>query len=351
MISEKKLKKVISEILKGYGENEESALLAADCLVKADMRGISTHGTYLLIPMFQRVKAGMLNLPTKITLVKENNATSIIDGGNGLGQLAARKAMDISIKKAKKYGIALTLVRNTNNISFLGYYSNLATQEGMIGFIGCNAAPSMAPWGSLEAFIGTSPISISIPAKKERSIILDMSSSIVARGKIRKASRNKEEIPLGWAIDEDGNPTTDPNEALKGTLLPIAGPKGSALAIVIDIIAGMISGSRFGPEVKTFHKLKGATGVGVFCMAIDISQFIELELFYSKIDEYIRSIKNLKKVKNTSEIYLPGEIEFIREQKSREEGIKLDSKVMKNLNDILEELGNHLRLTHEKESD
>ena len=351
MVSEKKLKKVISEILKGYGENEESALLAADCLVKADMRGISTHGTYLLIPMFQRVKAGMLNLPTKITLVKENNATSIIDGGNGLGQLAARKAMDISIKNAKKYGIALTLVRNTNNISFLGYHSNLATQEGMIGFIGCNAASSMAPWGSSKAFIGTSPMSISIPAKKEKPIILDMSSSIVARGKIRKASRSKEEIPLGWAIDEDGNPTTDPNEALKGTLLPIAGPKGSALAIVIDIIAGMLSGSRFGPEVKTFHKLKGATGVGVFCMAIDISQFIELELFYSKIDEYIRSIKNLKKVKNTSEIYLPGEIEFIREQKSREEGIDLDSKVMKNLNDILEELGNHLRLTPEKESD
>jgi len=351
MISEESLKKVISEILKGYGENEKLALLAADCLVKADMRGISTHGTYLLIPMFQRVKAGMLDLPTKITLVKENNATSIIDGGNGLGQLAARKAMDISIKKAKKYGIALTLVRNTNNISFLGYYSNLATQEGMIGFIGCNAASSMAPWGSSKAFMGTSPISISIPAKKERPIILDMSSSIVARGKIRKALRNKEEIPLGWAIDEDGNPTTDPNKALKGTLLPIAGPKGSALAIVIDIIAGMLSGSRFGPEVKTFHKLKGATGVGVFCMAIDISQFIKLELFYSKIDEYIRSIKNLKKVKNTSEIYLPGEIEFIREQKSHEEGIDLDSKVMEKLNDILEELGNHLRLTHEKESD
>ena len=351
MVSEEKLKKVISEILKGYGENEESALLAADCLVKADMRGVSTHGTYLLIPMLQRVKAGMLDLPTKITLVKENNATSIIDGGNGLGQLAARKAMDISIKKAKKYGIALTLVRNTNNIGFLGYYSNFAAQEGMIGFVGCNAAASMAPWGSSEAFMGTSPISISIPAKKERSIILDMSSSVVARGKIRKASRNKEKIPLGWAIDEDGNPTTDPNEALKGTLLPIAGPKGSALAIIVDIIAGMLSGSRFGLEVKTFHKLEGATGVGVFCMAIDINKFYDLDCFCSMIDSYICSIKNLKKVKNVSEVYLPGELEFIREQKSREEGIDLDSKVMKNLNDILEELGNHLRLTPEKEPD
>src|SRR4030042_3550886 len=116
----------------------------------------------------------MLDLPTKITLVKENNATSIIDGGNGLGQLAARKAMCISIEKAKKYDVALTLVRNTNNIGFLGYYSNFAAQEGMIGFVGCNAASSMAPWGSSEAFLGANPISISIPAKNKKSIVMDM---------------------------------------------------------------------------------------------------------------------------------------------------------------------------------
>ena len=347
MISEKKLKKVIVEILKGYGENEEAALLAADCIVKAEMRGISTHGTYFLIPMFQRVKAGMLNLPTKITLVKENNATSIIDGGNGLGQLATRKAMCISIEKAKKYGVALTLVRNTNNIGFLGYYSNFAAQEGMIGFVGCNGAASMAPWGSSEAFLGANPISISIPAKNEKSIVLDMSSSVVARGKIRRASRNKEEIPLGWAIDKEGDPTTDPNEALKGTMLPIAGPKGSALAIIVDIIAGMLSGSRFGLEVKTFHKLEGVTGVGVFYMAIDINKFYDLDCFCSMIDSYIRSIKNLKKVKNVSEVYLPGELEFISEQKSREEGIKLDSKIIESLNDILEKLGSNLKLVHD----
>lgn len=347
MISEKKLKKIIVEILKGYGENEETALLVADCIVKAEMRGISTHGTYFLIPMFQRVKAGMLNLPTKITLIKENKATSIIDGGNGLGQLATRKAMCISIEKAKKYGVALTLIRNTNNIGFLGYYSNFAAKEGMIGFIGCNGAASMAPWGSYEAFLGANPISISVPAKNEKSIILDMSSSIVARGKIRRASRNKEKIPLGWAIDKEGDPTTDPNEALKGTLLPIAGAKGSALAIIIDIIAGMLSGSRFGLEVKTFHKVEGVTGIGVFCMAIDINKFYDLNSFYSMIDSYIRSIKNLKKIKNVSEVYLPGELEFISEQKSQEEGIKLDSPIIDSLNDILEKLGSNLKLVHD----
>jgi len=345
MISEENLQKVIVEILKGYGENEEAALLVADCIVKAETRGIATHGTYFLIPMFQRVKAGILNLPTKITLIKENQATSIIDGGNGLGQLATIKAMHISIEKAKKYGVALTLIRNTNNIGFLGYYSNFAAKEGMIGFIGCNGAASMAPWGSCEAFLGANPISISVPAKNEKSIILDMSSSIVARGKIRRALRNKEKIPLGWAIDKEGDPTTDPNEALKGTLLPIAGAKGSALAIIIDIIAGMLSGSRFGLEVQTFHKVtESATGIGVFCMAIDINKFYDLDSFCSMIDSYIRSIKNLKKVKNISEIYLPGELEFISEQKSREEGIKLDSPIIESLNDILEKLGSNLRL-------
>jgi LDH2 family malate/lactate/ureidoglycolate dehydrogenase len=344
MVNPEKLKNVATEILKVYGENETDASLAADCLVKADMRGIFTHGTYLLIPIFDRVKAKMLDIPTKITLVKENDAISIIDGGNGLGQLAARKAMDISIEKAKKFGIAITSVRNTNNISFLGYYTNIASEKGMIGIATSNAAPSMAPWGSTEAFIGTSPFSVSIPAKNEKPIILDMSSSVVARGKIRQASRNKKTIPLGWSIDSEGNPTINPDEALKGTLLPIAGPKGSGLAIVIDILAGMLSGSKYGPDIKTFHKLEGPTGVGVSCIAIDIRHFLDLEDFYFKIDNYIHEIKKLKKVKNMSEIYLPGEIELQLEEKANKKGIELAALTVEKLNGILSKLGIDERL-------
>jgi L-2-hydroxycarboxylate dehydrogenase (NAD+) len=344
MVNPEQLRNIAKEILKAYGENETNALLAADCLVKADMRGIFTHGTYLLVTMFERIQAGMLNIPTKITMVKENNAISLIDGGNGLGQLAARKAMNISIEKAKKFGIAITSVKNTNNISFLGYYTNMASEKGMIGIATSNAAPSMAPWGSTEAFIGTSPFSVSIPAKSEKPIILDMSSSVVARGKIRQASRNKKTIPLGWSIDSEGNPTTNPDEALKGTLLPIAGPKGSGLAIVIDILAGMLSGSKYGPDIKTFHKLEGPTGVGVSCIAINIRHFLDLEDFYFKIDNYIRNIKNLKKAKNVSEIYLPGEIELLQEEKANKNGIELANLTVEKLNDILSKLGIDERL-------
>ena len=344
MISVKKLRNIATEVVKKYGENESNASLVADCLVKADMRGIFTHGTYLLVTMFERIQAGMLNIPTKITLLKEKEAVSLIDGGNGLGQLAARRAMEISIEKAKKSGIAVTSVKNTNNISFLGYYADLASQQGMIGIAASNAAPSMAPWGSTEAFIGTSPFSVSIPAKEKRPIILDMSSSIVARGKIRKASRNKEKIPLGWAIDSEGTPTSNPEEALKGTLLPIAGPKGSALAVVIDVICGLLSGSQYGPKVKTFHKLEGPTGVGAICMAMDISHFMDFSDFQSKIDDYIKAIKGLKKVKDTSEIFLPGEIELLKEEQARKEGIELDSPTIEKLNDLLSKLNIHIKL-------
>jgi len=344
MIKEEQLKKIATEILKAYGEGETNASLAADCLVKADLRGISTHGTYLLIPIFDRIQAGMISIPTKIDVIKEMGAVTIMDGGNGLGQLAARRAMEISVEKAKDFGNAITSVKNTNNISFLGYYTEIASKAGMIGIAASNAAPAIAPWGSREAFIGTNPFSISIPAKNRRTILLDMSSSLVARGKIRQASRNKKSIPLNRALDTEGNPTTNPEEALKGTLLPIAGPKGSGLAIIIDILAGMLSGSKYGTEVKTFHKLEGETGVGMFCVAINIEYFLNLEEFISQVDHYIDSVKNLKKVKDVSEIYLPGEIEFLKEEKAKNEGIELALSTVEKLNDILSQIGSKLRL-------
>lgn len=338
------LKEVAVEILKGLGEKEKRAREAADILVRADMRGISTHGTYLLTLMARRVEEKVLNIPTSIKMVSDNYATSVIDGGNGLGQIAASEAMKTSIAKAREFGIGLTLVRNTNNVGFLGYYTNLAARKGLVGIMGGNAAPSMAPWGGAEPFFGTNPISIAIPAEGRNPLVLDMSSSVVARGKIRRASRNQERIPEGWALDENGEPTTDPDEALKGTLLPIGGPKGSALAMMVDILAGMLSGSSYGPDVKTFHKPLGPTGVGLFSIAIDIEHLCDVDDFYQKLDNYINTIKKMKKVKSSSEIFMPGEIEFNNEEKSLKKGIELDLKVVEGLNELLSNMGSDLSI-------
>ncbi len=344
IVNADKLKEVAVEILKGLGEDEKKAREAADILVRADMRGISTHGTYLLTLMAKRVEEKVLDIPTRLTIVSDERATAVVDAGNGLGQIAAREAMETSMKKAREYGIGLTLVRNTNNVGFLGYYTNLAARNGMVGLMGGNAAASMAPWGGTEPFFGTNPISIAVPAEDYRPLVLDMSSSIVARGKIRRASRNEEKIPEGWAIDENGEPTTDPDKALKGTLLPVGGPKGSALAMMVDILAGMLSGSKFGPDVKTFHQPLGPTGVGLFCIAINIEFLGEPDIFYGMLKNYIEAIKQMKKVKTSSEIYMPGELEFINEEKSLEQGIELDLKIIEGLNNTLNKIGSELSI-------
>ena len=339
-----KLKEFAFHILKGLNAADEEATLVADCLVRAEMRGIDTHGVHFLKLLSDRVDAHMIRIPTELKVVREDGTTSIVDGGNGLGQVAAHRAMKMSIQKGREFGIGLTLVRNTNHIGILAFYTLMAAEEGMVGIVMSNSAPSMSPWGGTEPFLGTNPISIAIPGSSRSPVVLDMSSSVVARGKIRRAQRMKESIPLGWALDETGTPTTDPVAALKGTLLPIGGPKGYGLALMVDALAGLLSGSRYGPEVKTFHQPLGPTGIGVFTTAIDIERFMPLHQFKALMTSYVGSIKKTKKVKNISQIYLPGEIELEKEEKSITEGIELDLVVVKSLNELLQKVKSPLRL-------
>jgi LDH2 family malate/lactate/ureidoglycolate dehydrogenase len=308
------------------------------------MRGIDTHGVYFLKLLSDRIDARMIHIPTPLKVIREDHTTAILDGGNGLGQVAAHRAMKMSIQKARDFGMGITLVRNTNHIGILAFYTPMAAEEGMVGIVMSNSAPSMSPWGGAEPFLGTNPISIAIPGGEEGAVVLDMSSSVVARGKIRRAQRMKERIPLGWALDDTGTPTTDPVAALKGSLLPIGGPKGYGLALMIDVLAGLLSGSQYGPEVKTFHQPLGPTGIGVFTMAIDIERFMPLHQFRSLMTSYAGSIKKIKKTKGVSRIYLPGEIESEREKKSVTEGIELDLTVIKGLDELLEKVKSPLRL-------
>jgi len=344
-IQPQRLKEISIEILKGLNATDHEAKLVAECLVLAEMRGIDTHGVHFLKLLSDRVDARMIRIPTKVRVLREDGANSVLDGGNGLGQVAAHRAMRMNIQKAKELGMGLTLIRNTNHIGILAFYTLMAAEEGMVGIVMSNSAPSMSPWGGADPFLGTNPISIAIPCGLEAPLVLDMSSSVVARGKIRKALRMKQSIPLGWALDEEGSPTTDPSGALKGTLLPIGGPKGYGLALVIDILAGLLSGSQYGPKIKTFHQPLGPTGIGVLTMAIDIEKFMPLDQFKQLMDSYIGSIKKSKKAKGVSRIYLPGEIEFEKEIESLAEGIELNESVASDLNQLLEKVKSPIRLS------
>jgi len=341
------LKQVAVTILRGLNATDEEATLVAESLVRANLRGIDTHGVNYLKPLSDRVRAHVMDIPTNIRLIKDRDAIAVLDGGNGFGQLAAHRAMRVSIQKGRNFGIGLTLVGNTNNVGFLSFYTLMAAEEGIIGICACNAAPSMAPWGGVEPFLGTNPLSVAIPTDSQAPVVLDMSASVVARGKIRRAQRLKDEIPIGWALNEKGEPITEPGAALKGTLLPIGGPKGYGLALIIDVLAGMISGSKYGKDVETFHQLRGPTGIGVLTMAIDIQRFMPLNHFKELMTSYVESIKGTKRAKGVRQIYLPGEIEFEKEKRSEAEGIEIDTVVVESLNDILNTMKSPLRLTDE----
>ena len=332
------------EILTACGESAENAEIVAKNLIRADARGISTHGTYLLTPIWKRAQAKQLSLPTCARKLIDEGATAVVDGGDGLGAVAGILAVKIVLQKAKQYGIASVLIRNTNNIGALACYTEGIAKEGMVAIMSCNAAPAMAPWGGAEAFLGTNPFAIGIYTGHDMVFSADMASSVVARGKIRKAARNGELIPDNWATDNEGNFTTDPNAALKGALLPMSGPKGSAIALAVDIISGMLSGAQYAPNLKSFHTPEGATGVGASLIVLDISRFMELGVFQKHMESYIESIKDMKKAKGFDEIFIPGEIEYNKEQKSYKEGIELDEKAAEAIDSLLEAIGSEKRL-------
>ncbi|MFB3818860.1 MAG: Ldh family oxidoreductase [Candidatus Methylomirabilales bacterium] len=338
-----RLKAAITEVLRGLGAAEDEACIVAESLVRAEMRGTDTHGLPYLKLLVERAEARMVSLPTRLTTLRDEGATALLDGGNGIGQFAGWTAMATSVRKARELGVGLTLVRNTNNLGFLAFYTMHAAEQGLVGVAMSNANASVSPWGGAEAYLGTNPMSISVPGTAE-PLVLDMSSSVVARGKIRKAHRLGEKIPPGWALDEFGAPTEDPAAALKGTLLPIGGPKGYGLALMVDVLAGMLSGSAFGRQVKSFHELAGPTGVGALLLAFEVERFMPLETFRTLMAGYVTAIRGSRRARGTVRIYTPGEIESEKEQASRERGIELADASVEMLNQYLEKLRSPLRL-------
>ena len=337
-VSYEKIFDAVYTILTKSGAQEEEARLVAESLATANLRGIHSHGVKYLKMILERIKAGMMNVPTKATILNESRAISLVDGNNGFGQVAASKAMNLSIERAGEYGVGVTFVRNTNNIGFLSYYSMMAAEKDCIGLCACNAAASISLWGGMEPVLGSNPISIAFPTDSGSPLVMDLSVSNVARGKIREADRLQKDIPPTWAFGPDGEPTTDPAEALKGVLMPIGGPKGVALAIAVDILAGVISGSKYSRDVKTFHKLLGDTGVGAFFLAINPKDIIDPALLKKLLGEYIVNIKDIEKAQNVSEISLPGEIENQNQIRGRSEGIELDPSVIEMVNGMLSDL-------------
>ena len=323
-----------TDVLVAAGVDVAEAGVVAACLVDADLCGISTHGVSRLPIYVQRLHAGVIEKKNNIKILRESPSALAIDAGNTLGMPAAQFAMDKCIEKAAQTGCCFATVKNSNHFGAGGFYIRQAADRGMVGFISTNLTGKIAPFGAAEPYVGTNPIGVAVPGQ-DMPIVLDIAPSVVAMGKLIMAQKLGKPIPLGWALDKDGKPTTDPAEGRNGSLVPIGGHKGSGIAIMVDILCGILSGGKFGPHMHDLYSdMVHPQEVGHFMGAIDISKFIEQPDFKEGITQMSGEIKSLRKVDVIDEILMPGELEWKRAQKGLVDGIQLPDEVYAELNDL-----------------
>lgn len=335
------LSKLVVDVLTKVGVSTEDSEIILDTILFANRRGVATHGVGRLPLYVHKIAAGHYNPKNEIEVLVDNAAYALLDAKNGFGQVVAYKATKIAIEKAKKYGIAVVGVRNSNNFGTAGYFGDMAAREGCAAMVYANAAPAIAPTGGNKTIFGTNPLCYAYPGDETHDpILLDMATTIAARGKIRLAAKNGEKIPMDWAIGPDGQPTDDPNVALKGSLLPIGGYKGYGLSMFVDIFAGMLTGSRYAGDVKNLSKMDEDSGNGHLFVVIDLDKFMTAEEKKARIKHFYDSVKACGE---EGKIFMPGEIEYIKMKKSVDT-IQISSKQFEDVNAVAEEVGAVSRL-------
>lgn len=335
------LKECSMKILVKCGVPQDDASIVADSIVYAHTRGKHTHGISRMQIYVRKINENLMNVNTPMTTIKETPVISVVDAQNGFGQVAAIRAMDLCIEKAKTYGIGIVGVKDSNNFGTAGFIGEYLAQKGMIGVILANSGPAIAPTGGGKAIFGTNPICVSYPAVKDYPpIIFDMACSNAARGKIRLAAKNNEKIPYGWAVDSEGNDTDDPNEALKGTMIPIGEYKGYGIAMCVDIFAGMLTGAAFGGAVKNLNHPSEISRYGHLIFAFNPDFFLEKDQYIEKMAILISNVKQCGK---EGKIFIPGEKSYITSLENTK-FVEIKQNLIEDLNVLAEVVGVEERL-------
>ncbi len=295
--------------------------VVAAALVDADLRGLGTHGAVRLILYSKLFQEGLINPRPRIQVIAESSSHILIDNDYGMGFLGSVKAMNLCIGMAEKAGIAMAGVRNSSHFGAAGYYALMAAEQNLVGFASSNAYPVMAPPGRSAPAVGNNPFAFAFPGGKKFPIVVDMATSVVSQGKIRQYASEGKPIPPGWACDREGKPTTDPRVFALLTPLGEGGYKGFGLALAMDVLGGILTGSLSG---RNFVSGPGSRGCGHFFLAFDPARFIQLDTYGEKIEAMIAEIKKADSSdRNEEKIWLPGERGFRRKKKWSKEGIPL----------------------------
>jgi len=341
LIAEADLNHFCAEVLKRLDLPTVEAGIVADCLVEAELRGVHSHGVIRFPVYVRRLQEGVFNARPDIRVTRETRTTAVMDGDNGMGQLVSLRAMELAIDKAKDGDCAWIAVNNSNHNGTEAYFAQMALEHDMIGFcFSVGGINHVAPWGGAEAILGNNPFAIAIPAGEQLPVVLDMACSVAARGRVNVAAARGESIPEGWCTDAQGRPTTDPHEALKGFVLPIAGGKGYALTTVIGMLRTMLSGGAFGTDVThLYDDHKRPQNIGHLQGVLPVASFCDVGEFKHRMDKGIREIKNVKKAPGVSEIFLPGEREYRILIEYRKSGIPLAIGTVGELQELSKEFG------------
>jgi len=339
-IAPEELTEFCIKILKKVGLPTEHAFIVADTLVKADLRGVNSHGLMRFPFYVQRIIDGGTKANPDFKIERETLATAVFNGDNGMGQVVTYKAMELALNKAHEAGIGFVAINNSNHFGTAAYYAIQALEQDMIGLVWSNGPKVMAPWGGSARVIGNNPVAVAIPAKLYEPIVFDIAMSKVAGGKVRLAAKQGKKIPTDWIISKDGKITDDPNDLPDGGALMALGHKGYGLAIIGEVLSGALSGAGLLTQIPMWFKETAIpTNIGHMVMALDVEAFMEVEQFKERVDYIIHVLKDSKLAEGYDEILIPGEIESRTEKKQLKEGISLPAEVLVDLDKMARDFG------------
>jgi LDH2 family malate/lactate/ureidoglycolate dehydrogenase len=335
------------DVFKKIGCSSEHAELAAQSLLRADLRGVDSHGVARLSGYVRLWEAKRVNSQPKIKIVHESPSTAVVDGDAGLGLVVAPKAMEIAIAKAKNAGTGWVAVKNSNHFGIAGHHAMMALPNDMIGMAMTNASPLVAPTFSVERLLGTNPIAVAIPADKQPPFVADFATTTAANGKLEILQRKEKEAPLGWIQKKDGTPSSNPNELKDGgALIPLGSDrehgshKGFCLGAWVDIFSAVLSGANYGPWVPPFVSFLAppadpvGEGIGHFFGAMRIDAFRPADEFKLHMDNWINRFRSAKTIESEDKLIIPGDPEREFEIERMQNGIPLNEKVVQDLKEL-----------------
>jgi LDH2 family malate/lactate/ureidoglycolate dehydrogenase len=341
VVSADALRDFAARVLRAVGMQQADAELVADAMVWCDLRGIEPHGLAKLPLLVARIQAGGTSVDEPC-IFQQGACTAVMDGHAAWGQLVATRAMELAVELAQASRVGIVVVRNSSSLGALGYYPLVAVRAGMIGLAITNSMPLLAPTGGARKLLGNQAYAIGCPAGRHHPLLLDTSNSATSWGWVKVARERGEQLKPGLALDREGRPTVDPAEALEGLLLPAGGHKGYGLALMWEVLTGVLAGMAYGPSVGNPEVLAEPQEVSHFLMALDPAAFLDREAFLARVDDLIDQVHAVPPAPGVERVYAPGERGFLAAERREQEGVELSRERREQLKLVAERVGvNH----------